>query len=195
MISNDIQNYEQLLNCVNNDVAVFLYDKSWLFEYFMKQLDACIKTNGIEDQSLDLVGWVLHGFNIDKPNPETKAKIIFNIVSDYEIILNNKSNLAQYQHMVDFIMFVKKYMKTERFDLISCCLLGNPHFEHVHQILSMTTGLKFASSDDLTGNVNGGDWILESDNVDLIGTYFKLDTNEILSEVSISLKNFSTCFK
>jgi hypothetical protein len=194
-MSNDIQNHNKLLECIKDDVLVFLYDKLWSYEKFMTELAKCLTSANIATKSLDLVGWVFHGFNIEKPDSETKAKIIFNIVSDYEIILNDKSNLTQYQHLVDFILFVKKYMNTSRFDLISCCLLGNPYFEHTHKLLSDTTGLNFASSDDLTGNIKGGgDWILESDDVNLIGTYFKPDTEEILGDVSVSLAmNTSLC--
>jgi len=91
------------------------------------------------------------------------------------------------------MMLLKKYMKTDRVDLISCCLLGNPYFEHIHKILTMTTDLKFATSDDLTGNIKGGDWILESDNINLLETYFKLETNDILGNIEISFNNYSIC--
>lgn len=195
MISTDIQSHEQLKECVNDNVLVFLYNKSWSYENFMAELTGCLETAKIQENSLELVGWVFHGFNVDKPDPDVKARIIFNLVADHNIILNDKSNLTQYQHLVDFILFVKKYMKTDRFDLISCCLLGNPYFTHVHQLLTMTTDLKFASSDDITGNTSLGDWILESDDVNLIGTYFKPDTNEKLSNIAIELyfRNDSPC--
>ena len=194
MISDDIDN--RLNQCVNDGVLVFNYSKKWSYNDFVKSFVNLMETRKIQEKSLELVGWVFHGFTIDKPNPETTGKIIFNIVSNYEIILNDpdKSNVEQLNHLVDFIKEVKKYMKTNRFDLISCCLYKNPYFEHIYQHLVMTTDLQFASSDDLTGNIEGGDWILESHGIDLKKTYFKPDTNDILGEVSISLNNnYSVC--
>jgi len=191
MISDDIDN--RLNQCVNDDVLVFNYSKKWSYNDFVKSFVNLMETSKIQEKSLELVGWVFHGFTIDKPNPETTGKIIFNIVSDYEINLNDKSNVDQLNHLVDFIEKVKKYMKTNRFDLISCCLYKNPYFKHIYEHLVMHTDLQFASSDDLTGNIEGGDWILESHSIDLKKTYFKPDTNDILGEVSISLNNTLPC--
>jgi hypothetical protein len=191
MISDDIDS--RLNQCVKDDVLVFNYSKRWSYNDFVKNFVNLMETSKIQEKSLELVGWVFHGFTIDKPNPETTGKIIFNIVSDYEINLKDKSNENQLNHLVHFIIEVKKYMKTNRFDLISCCLHENPYFKHIYKYLVMHTDLQFASSVDLTGNIEGGDWILESHGINLLGTYFELDTNDILGEVSISLNNTSGC--
>lgn len=47
-----------------------------------------------------------------------------------------------------------------------------------------------ASSDDLTGNIIGADWMLEDGNINLIGTYFVPETPEMMKEFPIEFGPF-----
>jgi alpha-tubulin suppressor-like RCC1 family protein len=55
-------------------------------------------------------------------------------------------------------------------DLISCNILGDENWQYVIRKIYETTGIKLRTSNNITG-ING-DWILESDNVNLVGLYF-----------------------
>ena len=58
-----------------------------------------------------------------------------------------------------------------RIDLLGCDILE--HQPRFVEALEQLYGVNFAASDDKTGNMcGGGDWVLESDGIDVAGTYF-----------------------
>eukprot|EP01050_Picozoa_sp_SAG11_P028939 SAG11_NODE_7946_length_1078_cov_11.547497_1_plen_358_part_11 len=60
-----------------------------------------------------------------------------------------------------------------RVDLFACSLLGSAEGLEVFEAIERETKTNFAASTDLTGNPkDGGDWIMESDNVDVRDLYF-----------------------
>ena len=176
IISNLINNYKKLVECVMLDILVFIYDPTEPLSMFKSKLNKLLST--VELKSLEYVGWVFHGLNTNT----------FRIVSDYTIQLDDRHNVAQYQHLIDIINSVTQYSKVNRFDLISCCLFNNPTYKHFKNILMTGTDVTYGSSSNLTGSVSGADWILESNNFNLLGTYFKLETNDILRGFPIVLK-------
>ena len=63
-------------------------------------------------------------------------------------------------------------------DLFSCELLKTDAGKAVFKAIEVATKCNFAASDDLTGNpANGGDWIMESDGVNVKDVYFR-ETDE-----------------
>jgi len=60
-----------------------------------------------------------------------------------------------------------------RVDLLSCELLGTPAGKAFFELIQQETATHFAASDDFTCNLRqGGDWIMESDGVDIQPLYF-----------------------
>eukprot|EP01050_Picozoa_sp_SAG11_P014452 SAG11_NODE_1784_length_4260_cov_4.062245_1_plen_1072_part_10 len=60
-----------------------------------------------------------------------------------------------------------------RVDLFACSLLGSVEGQEVFDMIERETGANFTASDNLTGNPkDGGDWVMESDNVDVRDMYF-----------------------
>jgi len=63
--------------------------------------------------------------------------------------------------------------KDGRVDLLACSLIQTAEGRQVFHEIQELTATHFASSDDMTGSVSsGGDWIMESDGVDIGGLYF-----------------------
>lgn len=180
LVSDDIENYDALLACCKPGVSAWVYSRKWTLAEFMAKLQVYIEH--IPDSSLTLCGWVFHGMDAN-----------FSMVSDARINPKDTLDVKQWQHVIDMILKVKTKMKTTRLDLLACCMATNPKFEFARGLLEMVTGLKLASSDDITGNVEGGDWVLESGDVALIGTYFMEDTEERLRNVPIHMNAFSLC--
>ncbi|MHC4886053.1 MAG: DUF4347 domain-containing protein, partial [Planctomycetota bacterium] len=62
-----------------------------------------------------------------------------------------------------------------RIDLLACNLTDSVAGESLVADLEALTGHEVAASDDVTGNVHSGDWMLEMGNIDLLQTYFDGD--------------------
>lgn len=66
-----------------------------------------------------------------------------------------------------------------RIDLLACNVLENGAGEQFLSRMEDVTGVNVAASTDLTGNeAYGGDWVLESDGIDVSGTYFDAEALE-----------------
>lgn len=174
LVSDDIENHAALIACCKPGVSVWVYSRKWTLKEFNKHLDTHLAE--IPDASLKLCGWVFHGMDSN-----------FSMVSDMSIKLHDGRNIAQWQHVIDFMLKIKAKMMTKRLDLLACSLAKNPSFKFARDMLEMVTGLYLTSSDDNTGNVEGADWELESGDVNLIGTYFMEDTEERLRSVPIHM--------
>ena len=180
LVSDDIKNHAGLLACCKPGVSVWVYSRKWTLKEFNAKLDAHLAQ--IPDASLKLCGWVFHGIDAS-----------FSMVSDVCVNPKDTRNVEQWQHVIDMMLKLKAKMSTTRLDLLACCLAKNPNFKFARGVLEMVTGLKLTSSDDITGNIDGGDWVLESGNVNLIGTYFMEDTEERLQRVPIHMNALSVC--
>ena len=173
---------EFIIPILRNDILLFEYNFDDTYDKTITLLSSFLKNN-IKD--LELVGFVFHG---QKDNN-------FKISSDINININpNSYNANDIDPIVKLILIISKYCKTNRFDLISCCIMNNPLYNQLRSFIKEKTGMILAASDDLTGNIKNADWILESDNINLLETYFRSDTNNILSNLNIelSLVSFSS---
>ena len=171
-----IMNINKLVGCCSEDIVVFLYDTSWTFSEFMKQLH---KTLGpLEMKSLEKIAWAFHGNMID-----------FNIVSDFSLTMTERNNIGQWQHFVDIITTIRPYLRSEckRIDFMGCSLFNNPDFEILKVLLDYCSDLKCATSKNATGNVRGADWVLEDGKINLLNLYFKEDMIRQL-DVDIELR-------
>lgn len=64
-------------------------------------------------------------------------------------------------------------LDTGRVDLLACSLLKSREGREVFEAIERETRCNFAASDNATGNPkDGGDWVMESDNIDIRGYYF-----------------------
>ena len=60
-----------------------------------------------------------------------------------------------------------------RIDILACDLAASDQGKMLVATLEDTAGVNVAASSDKTGNVTaGGDWVLETDNIDVASAYF-----------------------
>jgi alpha-tubulin suppressor-like RCC1 family protein len=81
--------------------------------------------------------------------------------------------IATWNDFTSLLTYFKNVLNITNLDLMGCNIHKDPNWRYVIGKLEAVSGLVIRSSDDYTGSSEmGGNWILESDNVDLIGTYF-----------------------
>jgi titin len=78
--------------------------------------------------------------------------------------------LQTWQSLVGFFTWLKDERGAQYIDLLACDLWGSPDWYYVIQTIRTTYNVWIRASINITGE--GGDFILESDNVNLIGIYF-----------------------
>ena len=78
--------------------------------------------------------------------------------------------LQTWQSLVGFFTWLKVERGAQYIDLLACDLWGNPDWYYIIQTIRSTYNVWIRASINITGD--GGDFILESDNVNLIGIYF-----------------------
>ena len=104
-------------------------------------------------------------------------------------VSTNDPSLEKWTTFKDFVLFLQNDLNIANFDLLMCKIFSDPNWKFViSQFESQLTTLNIRSSDDNTGHVIfDGDWVLESEgvDVDMINLYF---TEEIL-KVEIDLAN------
>lgn len=138
---------------------------------------------------------------IDKINTKCKNNNIQNIgylsINDYsQYFYISKSNkcilddceikdyqLSSWDSLCEFISFMKNNYQIVNFDLLTCNIFNNKNWIYVISKLSDKLNINIRSSVNITGI--GGDWILESHNINLIGIYFL----EKINEYNYSLDN------
>ena len=80
------------------------------------------------------------------------------------------ASLESWTELKDFVAFLKDNKKTQHYDILACNIYSDPNWKYVLTLLDSQCGIHFRASSDATGW--GGNWILESDNVDLTHLYF-----------------------
>ena len=182
LLSNKLDEYENIIKIIDTtSILIFSYDPSTDFTF---ELYNFLRINKIQFNSIDNVGWIFHS--------STKYPFTNNMINNFIKNYDTYDEIEEYSYydwnsIIFVINSIKPYMKYKRFDFIACSLGINPLFIHFKKILESETKLNFAYSDDDTGNGNNADWVLESHGINLIGMYFKLNSNEILAENSSSI--------
>lgn len=73
----------------------------------------------------------------------------------------------------NWLLILKEKAGLQRLDLFACSLFSNPKIRNIIFRLEKETGVDLRASSNPTGNTSaGGDWIMESDNVDIRNKYF-----------------------
>ena len=81
--------------------------------------------------------------------------------------------LASWSPIITFLQSLQSLTGMATFDFISCLLGANPGFSYAITQISTQLGIVLQASADTTGNLaQGGNWIQESDNVNIQDVYF-----------------------
>ena len=103
----------------------------------------------------------------------------------YKIVASQKScllqnlettGLASWEPVCDFLKRIQVRTAMKTFDFISCLLDANTGFAYAITKISADIGVTLQASKDKTGNIaEGGNWIQESDGVNIQDVYFTAD--------------------
>jgi len=97
------------------------------------------------------------------------------IITDVQTVDPNLTTWLQFKHLLSYF---KNELNCNNIDLLGCNINRDKNWKYVNNKLEIELGVNIRSSDDYTGSTEiGGNWILESDNIDLIGTYFTENIN------------------
>lgn len=94
------------------------------------------------------------------------------IIKNVEI---EDSNLSSWVHIIEFFSWLKTQAGCQYIDLLACNIWADPDWRYAILKLRELSGVYIRASVNITGAE--GDFILESDNVDLIGIYFTENIN------------------
>ncbi len=78
--------------------------------------------------------------------------------------------LSSWAPVVDLFSWLHVERGVETIDLLACFLWSNPNWRYVIQKMESDIGIDIRASLNITGD--DGDFVMESDNVDLVGIYF-----------------------
>ena len=156
-ISDGIQSWPVAANGVKEDVITLSYDAKEQHT-LSDDLVKAFKEAEIPEASLSHFGWMFHGSEMTGEHKEANLK---------------------------FLAALKPYLAADaRVDILACELVAGETGMKVFKELEKESGINLAASTDLTGNTSaGGNWIMETDGVDVKNTYFteKIDAfNETL---------------
>ena len=94
------------------------------------------------------------------------------LLSEQKCDTNEDAPYASFDSLKQFLISLKVSAGLERFDFLGCALYDPVKMKPIFDYLEASTNVDLRASTNFTGNAPDGDWILESDNVDVKNTYF-----------------------
>lgn len=162
LVDSAVVGYENIIAAAKSDVVTVVFDR--YVDTFQSLKDKIAAAAPAAQ-----VGIVQHG---DQRAPIYKlleAQVTPALIRNAE---TEDPSLESWAELKDFYGWLKSRGATT-IDLISCALYANTGWVYVLQTLEQQLALDFRASINNTGNVaNGGDWIQESDGVNIQTIYF-----------------------
>ncbi len=155
VVSSTVQDADQLVSAKGSGVLTVSYDGN------TASLDSILAEiqDKLGGQKADSIAFATHGTDGE-----------FTLAGDYVV---NASSLSESMELQNFWTSVGSLVNDGgRIDLLACSLVSNEQGALLLSNLETLTVKNFAASDDPTGNPEAGDWVLESDNVDVAPIYF-----------------------
>ena len=151
IIGKNVKNVELIENSINDSTEIFLVGSDTTEESLL---------NHVKEKTYKSVAYFAH-----YQAPETHSitpDVTYNLASDKDALVN----------------FWNKF-DTSTVDYLGCSTLKNEVWKNTLKHLGEKTSKQFRASDDNTGNLKaGGDWVLESDGVNVKDLYFTEEINK-----------------
>ena len=151
IIGKNVKNVDLIENSINDSTEIFLVDSDTTEESLL---------NHVEGKTYKSVAYFAH-----YQAPETHSitpDVTYDLASDKGALVN----------------FWNKF-DTSTVDYLGCSTLKNEVWKNTLKHLEEKTSKQFRASDDNTGNLKaGGDWVLESDGVNVKEIYFTEEINK-----------------
>jgi alpha-tubulin suppressor-like RCC1 family protein len=160
LIDSRISANELIVQAMNDNTQCIIFDYS---VDTIETLKAKISEHPVQEFSS--VGIVQH--NYSTPTYQLLHSMQPSVLENAETM---DASLESWSELKDFVAFLKNSKKTQNYDLLACNIYSDPNWKYVLTLLDSQCAIHFRASSDATGW--GGNWILESDNVDLTHLYF-----------------------
>ena len=151
IIGKNVKNVDLIEKSINDSTEIFLVGSDTTEESLL---------NHVKEKTYKSVAYFAH-----YQAPETHSitpDVTYNLASDKDALVN----------------FWNKF-DTSTIDYLGCSTLKNEVWKNTLKYLGEKTSKQFRASDDNTGNLKaGGDWVLESDGVNVKDLYFTEEINK-----------------
>jgi uncharacterized protein YjbI with pentapeptide repeats len=131
-------------------------------------------SNQVTNITFECIGIIQHTVQ-----PYLGYKLV-NSIEDIAVIENiqiTDADLLSWSSFSSFIQSLKTLYQITTLDLMACALYANPDWKYIIDNLSIKNNITIRASNDNTGSSNyGGNWILETNDINLTNVYF---TNKI----------------
>jgi alpha-tubulin suppressor-like RCC1 family protein len=179
LYSNELDKYyDDVTNCINDKTILVKYD---FFNDTFSDILHRLSNLQLNDTNIPNIA-IFQQSNLELP--------LYNFIDQHDHIVSDISEndpyLESWTSFIEFISELKSQFNVINLDLLMCKIYSDIDWKHITKIIEERTKVNIRSSDDNTGHVLfDGDWILESEGVDidLINLYF----NENIKDVNIIL--------
>jgi alpha-tubulin suppressor-like RCC1 family protein len=180
LIDDRVRDYEKITHAANESTRVVVID------YRRDTIDIIQKNiQKLNIGTITNVAYVAHGHNNTK----------FKLVHDMEpCVLRyiKQETLISWTPIINFMKWLKETYNTSNFDFVGCRLGALDSWKMVFEYIEHETDLNVRASDNDSGNIKvGGDWILETDNVNIKTLYFTDEINKFIHLLYIRYYNDS----
>jgi hypothetical protein len=171
LVDSNIVGHSDIISSVKDSVTVILIDH--MNDTYSSLIDK-IKS---KDLLFTTIGIIQHGSDISTTYQLLDKESSASVLNCKE----NDPDLISWSNIISFFTQLKELYSTSTIDLISCRLYNNPEWVYIIQKLEEKIGINIRASSNDTGNLkSGGDWIQESDGVDIKYIYFTESINNFV---------------
>jgi alpha-tubulin suppressor-like RCC1 family protein len=158
LVDSSVAGYQKIVAAAKEGVTVVIFDGK------TDTYASLLRTASSGPSVFKTVGIVQHGSSYSST---------YQLLDTEKPALLSDASGSSWTDLIRFFNTLKKVYSVEIIDLISCSLLANPQWVTALNQLETRTGLNFRASTDATGNIaNGGNWVQESDGVNIQDVYF-----------------------
>ena len=180
LIDQRIRGYETIVASVRDDVKYIVYDvEDKLYPTIIDYIKA--KITALNLTSFTTIGIVEYNENKDYYHlfgQSTPPALINSVI-------HSDPNLDTWSLVKEFISYLKTTYSVQYYDMIACSLYSSENWKYIIDTLSITSEVQIRASTNKTGSVlYGGDWILESSEIDVnMNTIYFTDNIEHFEDV------------
>jgi len=156
LVDTRIKNYNLIVNSLNSTTKVVYlnYETDTLASLL-------VKIRALSLTFIDRLGILQHN----------NSPLYYKLVQNMSTML--LTNYTQWRPFTEFLLSIKSSYQLNYVDFMACALSNDTNWRNILTIMTNDTNLKFAASIDTTGSSNlGGNWYLETGDVNLKSVYF-----------------------
>jgi hypothetical protein len=125
------------------------------------------------------------------------AFVFHDNIKDGKTFLNQEfffsEDFNSYSENTQLLIDIIKKFGVKNIDFLACNSLNYANWVKFYDLLAKETGVIVGASNDKTGNLrNGGNWVMESTNENVVCTYFNSNINNYASTLAVTVLSTST---